>query len=89
MAGNITGTVIDIRTNQPLYGAAVSAGNGSSASATTGDDGSYSLSLAENLSPGYNLDVKATGYDEFLAEGIVVVTDVTTTIKVALQPSEG
>lgn len=84
MAGTIAGKVVDIRNNAPIEGAAVDVEPGGHKT-STGDDGRYSVSLDAGS---YNMNVSKDGYDPWVAEGIVVLDEVTTEINVALWPQE-
>lgn len=87
MAGTIAGTVVNVWNMEPIDGATVTANPGAHSTAT-GGDGSYSLSLDENLSPGYELIATTSGFEPFVAGGVVVVDDVPTEVKIALRPSD-
>ena len=83
MAGSIAGHVTNIRTMQPIEGAAVTAQPGDHTT-TSGGDGKYSLPLDEGT---YNLTVSASGFDPFDCEGLIVLDGVVTEIIVSLWPS--
>ena len=84
MAGTISGNVTDIRNNQPIEGAAVTANPGDHTTMTSGE-GTYSLSVDEGT---YDFKVTASGFDPFDADGLVVLDGVTTEINVPLWPTE-
>jgi len=84
MAGTTAGAVFDSRNRMPIEGAAVTAQPGDHTTAT-GDDGTYSLSLPAGT---YSLDITKSGYQSFIAEGVVVLDDVTTEINVAMPPAD-
>ena len=84
MAGTMAGTVIDVRSNQPIEGAAVSVQPGDHTTSAA-PDGKWSLSLDAGQ---YALTVSSSGYDQFVAEDIHVLDDVTTDLTTALWPSE-
>jgi outer membrane receptor protein involved in Fe transport len=71
-AGNITGTVTDRRTNEPLTGATVQV-MGTSIGVVADLDGRYSLEVEAHRT--YSLLIRYTGYKDLLAEGIRLKDD--------------
>jgi hypothetical protein len=81
-SGNITGTVTDAETGDPLPGVNVVI-QGTQQGATTNADGRYRIL---NVSPGtYTLRASFVGYADAVVEGVDVNTDLTTTINFQLQ----
>ena len=72
--GDIAGQVTDASTGQPVAGAEVSAPGG--ASAVTGTDGDYDLTL---LAGSYNVTVADYGYYSQATDGVAVTSNATTT----------
>jgi hypothetical protein len=76
--GSISGTVTDLNTNAPIVGATVSVEvDGSTVSATTGDNGDY---LLEGIPAGaYTVTFSAEGYITATMEDIIVTAGLSTT----------
>lgn len=80
--GTLAGTVTDAATGDPIGGATVSAFTElRTFSATTASDGTYELFLAAGS---YSVTAVAFGYAMSTAEGVTIITDVTTTRGFAL-----
>jgi hypothetical protein len=82
--GDITGTVVDAASGQPLAGAKVTAVSPSQiASATTGNDGRFAmLSLAPDT---YTISIEQPGFDQTSESGIAVFADQTQRVEFKLQ----
>jgi subtilisin family serine protease len=80
--GTLSGTVTDSGTASPIGGARIVANDGTRAFATTTDSsGNYSIFLAAGS---YAVTATAFGYASSITPGVVVVTDTTTDLDIAL-----
>lgn len=83
--GNITGTVIDVETNEPLIGARVAVVN-TTRGAVTQSDGSFTIA---NLKPGtYDLAITSLGYFDDTVRSVVVRVGQTGVWDVKLRPDD-
>jgi outer membrane receptor protein involved in Fe transport len=83
-SGKITGTITDVETNEPLFGATVSI-KGTTVGASADLDGEY---LILNVAPGtYELEFRYIGYQSVTVQNVVVRTDLTTEQDMALRSS--
>ena len=87
MAGTLSGKVMDIRNMQPISGAAVDAEPGGHKT-TSGDEGTWTMSVPADTDPGYSLTITKEGYSPWIAEGIVVLDDVDTDLPIVIHPSD-
>ena len=86
--GTLAGSVHDIRNNQPIEGATIDAkqeGGSGDHSTKSGGDGNWSMTVPAGT---YDLTVTATGYEEGIYPGIVVLENVTTTLNFVLHSSD-
>ncbi len=86
--GTLAGSVKDIRNMQPIENADVAIqgeGDSSKYDAKSGADGNWSQGVPAGT---YDLTVSASGYDDGIYPGIVVIDDVTTDLPFVLYPSE-
>ncbi len=82
--GKISGTALDQATKEPLLGASVQI-VGTPLGAASGPDGSF---IILNVPPGtYTVRVSSLGYEAKLVEQVRIAADQTTTLSVALNPS--
>lgn len=82
--GKISGTALDQATKEPLLGASVQI-VGTPLGAASGPDGSF---IILNVPPGtYTVRVSSLGYEAKLVEQVRIAADQTTTLNVALNPS--
>lgn len=83
-SGKITGTITDVDTNEPLFGATVSI-KGTTVGASADLDGKY---LILNVAPGtYELEFRYIGYQSVTVQNVIVRTDLTTEQDMVLQSS--
>lgn len=83
--GNIAGQVTDTESGDGIENATVSLSDGESAELTvTDENGNYSLELTIGT---YDLLIEADGYEEKTEHNISVTENTTTTVDVALSPS--
>src|SRR2546423_1743398 len=81
--GTLQGTVTDASTNNPVSGATITV-QPLGASTTTAADGTYSILLPVGT---YDVTASAFGYQDGVANGVVITNGNTTTQDFALQPS--
>lgn len=82
--GKISGTALDRATKEPLLGATVQI-VGTPLGAASGPDGSF---IILNVPPGtYTVRVSSLGYEAKLIEQVRIAADQTTTLNIALNPS--
>ena len=81
--GTLAGNVSDVATSDPIGGARVTANNGEREFSTIADgNGDYSVFLAAGT---YAVTATAFGYAPSITPGVVVETDLTTTLDIALE----
>ncbi len=87
--GALAGSVINIANNEPIANAQITAqpeGGGTQQEAKSNDQGEWGpISVPAGI---YDMTVAASGFDEGIYPGIVVLENVTTQLPFALHPSD-